>query len=71
MKKENEIRPKGDRKAQSIYFLNYEMYINQSLYADSSPQVLNKLKGIALNQRVKGLILQNPKPEDLPKYKTH
>jgi hypothetical protein len=71
MTKEKEIRPKGDRKIQSIYFLNYEMFKNQSIYGDSSPQVLNNLKGIALRQRAKGLILQNPKPVDLPKYKIH
>ncbi|MDP3918119.1 MAG: hypothetical protein Q8Q30_03030 [Candidatus Woesebacteria bacterium] len=70
MAKERIIRPKGNRETQSMYFLNYEMLINLSFGAVSSRES-KKQRNQALYQRTKGLILQNPKPEDLPKYKIH
>lgn len=69
MKKEKEIRSKGDYEEQGIYFVNSSF---ARCIADvETGRVKREQKRIALWSRAKALILQNPRPEDLPKHKIH
>lgn len=66
--KEIRIKPKGTYEKQRMYFHNYQWYQDKADKGKSSLHL--EFKRRSLQERAKGLILQNPRPEDLPKYKT-
>lgn len=69
MKDKIQPKPKGTREKQNMYFHNYQWYLDAS--DDETGSLRQSFKHSALNERARGLILQNPRPEDLPKYKIH
>lgn len=67
MKEKNYPRPKGTNVKQHMYFHNYQWYRDAADEETGSLRLVFKRK--SLQERCKGLILQNPQPLTIKKEK--